>query len=108
MSRVPRPGHRGPPVSVSAVHGERDRDDGRHVLLAGRGIEYPLTADVGRVARRDLEDAQPDTAHGSDVTAETFRNRGRTFLRVRGGKSQCGELRVPQLRREVSDRPDGY
>jgi hypothetical protein len=42
----------------SPIHGERDRNDCRDVLVAGRGIEDPLAAHVGRVARLDLEDAQ--------------------------------------------------
>src|SRR5438552_2581337 len=86
---------------------ERDRDDGLDVLEPRGGVVDPVVADVGRVARRDLVDAEGGALDRAEAGAESVRDRLGAVLRVPDRALERRVLRDLELGREVLDRRDG-
>src|ERR1051325_1150783 len=53
-----------------SLDGEGGRDDRIDVLFSARRVVDPVVADLGRVARGDLVDAELGAAHRAELAAE--------------------------------------
>src|SRR5437016_8982051 len=65
------------------VHAERRGDNRHDVLLAAGGVVDPVVADVGRVARNHLIDAELAAAHRPELAAEPVHEAVRASPRLR-------------------------
>src|SRR5690349_6581929 len=88
----------------SALDCERRRDNGVHVLLAARRVVDAVVADLGRVARGDLVDAELGAAHRAELAAEAVDEDLRPLPRIGRGGCEGVELRPGELGRDVGGR----
>src|SRR5438270_4777120 len=92
---------------ASAADGEGGRDDRIDVLLAAGRVVDAVVADLGRVARGDLVDAELCTAHRPELAAQAVHEDLGSLTRVGGGGGEGAELRLGELGGDVRGRVGG-
>src|SRR5207248_5322044 len=84
-----------------ALDGERGGHHRVDVLLSASCVIYPVVADLGRVARGDLVDAELGSAHRPELAAEALHEDLGPLARVGGRGGESVELRLRELGRDV-------
>src|SRR5438067_3641392 len=92
---------------ASAADGEGGRDDRIDVLLAAGRVVDAVVADLGRVTRGDLVDAELCTAHRPELAAEAVHEDLGSLARVGGGGGEGAKLRLGELGGDVRGRVGG-
>src|SRR5439155_5942586 len=87
----------------SALSADREggRDDRIDVLLATRRVVDAVVADLGRVTRGDLVDAQLCAAHRAELAAKPVHEDLGALAGVLGGGGEGAELRLGELGGDV-------
>src|SRR5438105_877821 len=82
---------------ASTFDRESRRHDRVHVFLTATGVVDPVVADLGRVARGDLVDAELGPAHRAELAAEALHQDLGALAGIAGGRGERVELRLRQL-----------